>query len=106
MSWADDMDRDQEQHPEQWGMEIDEMGNPVARSEPRCEACARGDTRPHAQHRSEPRAEGLLVTYWRGQLVSRNVDPDILWRDADVLDAIRKLIAEFDAALATEQPKE
>ena len=29
MSWADDMDRDQVEHPECWGLKLDEMGNPV-----------------------------------------------------------------------------
>ena len=33
-SWADEMDRAQAQHPEQFGMVLDDHGNPVATPSP------------------------------------------------------------------------
>lgn len=39
--------------------------------------------------------------YWRRQLVNRAVGPDLLWRDADVMVVVGKLVAAHDAEART-----
>lgn len=40
------------------------------------------------------------VEYWRGQLVERHVDPDLEWRDADVLGLVARWVATVAAIRA------
>ncbi len=35
--------------------------------------------------------------YWRRQLTARRVDPELPWRDADVMTVIRDLVTTHDA---------
>ncbi len=46
---------------------------------------------------AEPFSDDQL-TYWRGEIAERHVDPETPWRDADAMATIARFVATLDVA--------